>query len=92
MENERNERGEPQAIANAEHNPIGTEAAWLTATEESTGEKTLNDAQAVAFGDDPVSDVDDPIVNGYKGGDHRVEPPIETIRQIKVPKQTNIDY
>ena len=92
MENERNEGGEPQAIANAEHDPVGTEVAWLTATEESTGQTTLNDAQAVALGDEPPGDPDDPIVNGYRGGDHRVEPSIETIREIKVPKQTRIDY
>ena len=81
--------------ANADRDPTELEEAWLGATQEGTGERTMEGAMAVIRGEDPravVDPPDEPVVNGYKGGDRRTEIPIEQIRNGKVPKLPPQDY
>ena len=50
----------------AARHPIAAEDAWLRATEETTGQDTLEGAIDVATGAAPRV-ADDPTVNGYRG-------------------------
>jgi hypothetical protein len=75
--------------ANADRDPSELEGAWLGATQEGTGERTMAGAMAVIHGEDPraaVDPPDEPVVNGYKGDDRKTEIPIEQIRTGEVPK------
>jgi hypothetical protein len=76
----------------AERDPIGVEHDLLTATEEGTGQQTLERAQVVARGLPPPDDPDEPVVNGYKGGDRRLEPSIEEIKRAQIPHAPRQDY
>ena len=59
----------------ASRDPIGFEDKWLRATEDETGQDTLEGAIDVATGADPRG-VDDPVVNGYRGVNRSLtEPP-----------------
>ena len=67
----------------ADSDPVGLEADWEGATREKIGRDTLGDAMAVVRDVAPPSEeaAEDPVVNGYKGGDRRTEIPIEQIRR-----------
>ena len=77
MTTESPQDGERPGIEKAERDPVGFETAWLSATEDKPGEQTWDSAMAVVSGEDPdqVGDPDEPVVNGYKGGDRNVETP-----------------
>ena len=83
-------------LARTEDDPIddpsGVEHALLTATEEGTGQRTLEGAQAVARGLPPPDDADEPVVNGYRGGDRQLESPLEQIKQAKSPHAPRQDH
>ncbi|HEY8597617.1 MAG TPA: hypothetical protein VIL85_04260 [Thermomicrobiales bacterium] len=79
----------------ADRDPIRLEEDWVGATQEGTGERTMEGAMAVIRGEDPrpvVDPPDEPVDNGYKGGDRRTEIPIEQIRKSELPKPPPQDY
>jgi len=79
----------------ADTDPIRLEEDWVGATQEGTGERMMEGAMAVIRGEDPravVDPPDEPVVNGYKGGDWRTEIPIEQIRKAEIPKLPPQDY
>jgi hypothetical protein len=85
---------ERDARDRAESDPIGLEADWEGATQEGTGRYSMNDAVAEVRDVTPPAEAaeDDPVVNGYKGGDRRTELPIEQIRRVPIPKPPPQDY
>ena len=76
----------------AERDPLGVERDVLSATEEGTGQQTLDRAQVVARGLPPPDHPDEPVVNGYQGGDRHLEPPIEEIKRAKLPHAPRQEY
>ncbi len=74
------------ARSRAENDPIGLEADWEGATQENIGHDALGDAMAEVRGATPPSEEaeDDPVVNGYKGGNRSTEIPIEQIRRSSI--------
>lgn len=92
MKRANNERGESTATEHALRDPIAAEVASLTATEESTGQRTLEGAHAVARGDEPPGNPDEAIVNGYRGGEDQADPIVEQVREVTVPPRPRIDY
>ena len=75
-----------EARDRAGSDPVGLAAEWEAATQESIGRDTLGDAMAVVRGVTPPSEEaeDDPVVNGYKGGNRSTEIPIEQIRRSSI--------
>lgn len=85
---------EHDARDRADTDPTGLEADWVGATQEGTGHAKMEDALAEVRGVTPPSEAaeDEPVVNGYKGGDRRTEIPIEQIRRTPSPKLPPRDY